>query len=291
MSPQPDTCKPLSACVCVCVCVTPQHLSYWIQTRCWDDNLIPSCSGWAEWVESGLQLTVQCPAKNLQAFLWHNRTPWKFGKCCCINVQLEKPKPLKQSRRAQDWPSWSMVCKPLFPGLTTRWRCPSQSCEKCRYSWKYISHWFLKDLPVKVQTFFPVVSQRVRSGQWYGKGILGLVTGYKEQLLENSSFWTVSVCQVPPLPRVTVQGKYSWLRDPKNLTFYYLRMLCMSQVAQRWPHLQQHLRSSDRVHTLCGTGLMTSLRPGAAHFQPAPPCSLLHSASESRIRNMDLSLP
>lgn len=39
-----------------------------------------------------------------------------------------------------------------------------------------------------MQTFFPVVSQRVRSGQWYGKGILGLVTGYKEQLLENSSF-------------------------------------------------------------------------------------------------------
>lgn len=223
MSPQPDTCKPLSACVCVCVCVTPQHLSYWIQTRCWDDNLIPSCSGWAEWVESGLQLSVQCPAKNLQAFLWHNRTPWKFEKCCCINVQLEKPKPLKQSRRAQDWPSWSMVCKPLFPGLTTRWRCPSQSCEKCRYSWKYISHWFLKDLPVKVQTFFPVVSQRVRSGQWYGKGILGLVTGYKEQLLENSSFWTVSVCLVPPSPKGNCTGQVQLVERSQKSHFLLLK--------------------------------------------------------------------
>lgn len=181
-----------------------------------------------------------------------------------------------------------MVCKPLFPGLTTRWRRPSQSCEKCRYPWKHISRWFVKGLPVKVQTFFPAFSQ-VWSRQWYEKGVLGLVTGYKEQLLGE-----FLILNHPRLPS-TLSPKYrtsrvAWFRDSEHLTFYCLRVLCNSQVAQRWPHLWQHSWSSNRGHTLCGTGLMTSLRSRTTHFQPAPLCSLLHSASESKIINMDLSL-
>lgn len=150
---------------------------------------------------------------------------------------------------------------------------------------KYISHCLL---PVKVKTFFPVLSQ-VRSRQWYGKGALGLVTGHKDQLLE---FLILTPLRLPS----TVSPKYrtstvTWFRDPEHLTFYCLGMLCNSQVAQRWPHWLQHSWSSNRVHTLCGTGLMASPRPRTARFQPAPPCSLLHSASESRIINMNLSLP
>lgn len=69
---------------------------------------------------------------------------------------------------------------------------------------------------MKVQTFFPLVSQRVRSGQWYGKGLLGLVTGSEEQLLEGlliSSHLRLPSTLSPTLGRSTAE----WFRAPEHL--------------------------------------------------------------------------
>jgi len=60
----------------------------------------------------------------------------------------------------------SLSAKTDYRGQTTRWRRSYQICEKSVYLRKYISLWFLKDVPVKLLIFSQMVSKGVSTGQW-----------------------------------------------------------------------------------------------------------------------------
>ena len=85
-------------------------------------------------------------------------------------------------------------------------------------------------MQVFMKIYFPVISQGPASEStdilptgftmsqiWYGKGLLGLVTGYEEQLLEGlliSSRLCLPSALSPMLGRSTAE----WFRAPKHLT-------------------------------------------------------------------------
>lgn len=242
--------------MCAHVCVWHYSISLTefktdVELTIWSPPALAELSGWNLGCSSqpNVQPRISRPFSDI------NRTPWKFGKCCCISVQLEKPKHMKQSGFVQHRTRWIMesislssLTRPL-DGDTS-----NQICEKCRYLWKYISQWFLKDLPAKVQTFFPLEESLTMSQIWtvVWEGFFGLVTGYEEQLLDLLilSCLRLQSTLSPMLGRSTAE----WFGNSRYFAFYYTRVLCQlckSQGAQRWPHLQQHfVQLQLSVHTL-----------------------------------------
>lgn len=154
--------------MCVHVCVWHYSISLTefktdVELTIWSPPSLAELSGWNLGCSSqpNVQPRISRPFSDI------NRTPWKFGKCCCISVQLEKPKHMKQSGFVQHRTRWIMesislssLTRPL-DGDTS-----NQICEKCRYLWKYISQGFLKDLSAKVQTFFPLEESLTMSQIW-----------------------------------------------------------------------------------------------------------------------------
>lgn len=222
--------------MCVCDTYTLTGFKTDVEMTIWSPPALAELSGW----NLGCSSQRSVRPRISRPFSDINRTPWMFGKCCCINVQLEKPKHMKQSGLAQrrrtrgrmKCVSLSSLARPLDGDVPTRFVknasiyeniFPSDFSRTCQWKRRHSSHWFHNE------------SDLVWEGaSWFSNRVWGAAFR-RITHFEPSVFTKCSLSHVGKKYSRVVQSS----QTSHSLVHKGALPLCKSQGTQRWPCLQQ----------------------------------------------------